>query len=172
MEKTNEFVWQKYDKILNELENKLAAKKCVPGLEEHAPARPQTAAAVEPEPENDRVHVEAKIDGLILENKRLKEETIFLRAESGDKIYLQEEIFRIKKEFEQVSREKESEISRLYAMNKCLEERAGTLRFAAQRRSLKLLEEAAKRHKSRNKKREKTGILEWLSKPLIIVETE
>jgi hypothetical protein len=200
MENAVEFVWEKYNERLTEIENKLAVKKGV-----FRPQEQLLAANHEAAPEADgRARVETVINNLIVENQKLKEETRFLKAENDGMICLKEEISRLKEEFKQKTFEKDAEISRLYTKNKRLEEEAGSLRVVIHRRSLAVLEDAAnparekssgplyngmnsnhcktlvgaaipvgaKANDNMNGSPERTGILEWLSKPLIVVKTD
>ena len=191
MENLNECAWKKYEEKLVELENRLAGRKHAAGAQQQAlAASAMKIPAAQPEPGTGFSRAEAKLEAVIAENNRLKEETKFLKQENETSIDLKEEISRLKYEFERASRETDAEISRLYARNKRLADEAArlaldnrriTLRNAGTRQSASTIPsrhvvraapvlEKAIAGKIINENRERPGILQWLSKPLIVVK--
>jgi hypothetical protein len=186
----SECIWKKYDDKLAEIEKRLAGRKFPAGSQEQP--RAERAVVAPTIQEIDLSHAEARIANIIAENNRLKEETKFLKLENNVSINLKEEISRLKYEFERVSRERETEISTLYARNKRLETEAAKLAMDKRRIELKnnnLSHSFSVTGSNRStsavlpdinnienrtitvEKPGRAGILQWLSKPLLVVKT-
>jgi hypothetical protein len=189
MNNLNECIWKKYDEKLAEIESRLAGKKRNSISKEQAQ---EAIPALHTEQGTKLIQAEARIANIIAENNRLKEETKFLKLENDASVNLKEEISSLKYEFERISRERDAEISTLFAKNKRLESEAAKLAMDNRRMELRkqtlLLSSGVtslrksnagagpvlseiKASKTINEITERTGILQWLSKPLIVVKT-
>ena len=138
---TKELEWQKYDKRLVEIERRLARPAARLEIKEVAPARRSSAIDI------------------------VAEEINFIKAEAEQAGREKEEALKAARAAETLSGEKDSEIIKLYARNKQLEDENYSLRLRVNKH---LFETAEREHR---RKREKDGFASWLKKPLVRIES-
>ena len=143
MEQNKDFAWLKYEKCLGELEKRLkygAAAK-------HQPAAGAVAVA-----QGDSA-----------------EEIKFLKAEAEQSQNAKDEVITLKAGLESLLKHKDSEISKLFAKCRELEDKNNILKNKVSRLSFDAAREPQSRRHSAGSSSEESGIFSWLQKPLIVI---
>jgi cell division protein FtsB len=170
MDNKNGSLWEEYESKFANIERKVGRVRSdgsvnAPGVEE--------AFGREKGPEGLLEDIEIRLGSLLAANNSLREELRFLKAEIEATDRLKNELARLRIERDIVKAQKDSETARLFARNSRLEEEISSLRGGLHERSRRVLESAVKSSRQRRQAIEEgNGILSWLSKPLIVVDTD
>lgn len=169
MKTDNNFEWMKFEKRLIEIESRISGPKRTEG----GAASSNTGAADIRLNKKSAITGQESLDVAPLmptaSFRQLTEEIKFLKAEIEQLKNAREESVQLKRDIENISMQKDSEITRLFATNRQLEEENRHLKFKVTKNNYDM---ADSHHERRHRSSNKQGLLEWLAKPLIIIEPE
>jgi len=161
-------VSETFEKRINDIENRIArSKRSRESLSELKPAGVFTAP-VQPaaQPAEELYDAAGKIEKAV---EKLVEENSFLKAEVETQGFKRDKMLTAKADIEAVLNTKDSEIARLFARNKQLEDENYGLRLKVNMRYFEGADGFAVERLRIRKRHDKNGIISWLKKPLIVV---
>jgi hypothetical protein len=189
METENELEWQKYDNLMRELEcriKRLAKDKCPAAFGTIAGAKAAGKETIDRKnetgmPSEDiRGHSFVKVSddcldikemrGIACENRKLREEAKFLKAEIRQSENIKYEIFRLKKEIESFVTQKNIETTKLFLKNMLQEKEINDLKIIINGRNFHAEGKSQLNQRISSEKQKDTGLLKWLNKPLIVAK--
>lgn len=156
MEINGESTWLKYERKLLELENRLARNKREPHAAVLYPGRSSYGASSTGEQK----------DGLV---NKLKDEILFLKTELEQTRSEIDEAIRTKQRAEDTARQKDAEILKIFAERKTLENENYSLKLKISKQNFSAMADRSSVHGRRHRK---SSLVEWLRKPLIVLEQE
>lgn len=180
MDNRNGSLWEQYESKFADIERKLnrgpAEHRYDADAVESDASKAGSGEAVavkENSPADLLEDIETRLGSMLVANNSLREEVRFLKAEIEATDRLKNELARLRIERDIIKAQKDSETARLFAKNSRLEEEINSLRGGLHERSRRVLESAVRSSRQRRLAVEEgNGILGWLSKPLIVVDTD
>ncbi len=163
-----EFEWEKYEKRFAELENRIS---CPSRLKPSASNNKSNDITDCFGKHDSQKHEETVVLPAVRDSSSymLAEEVRFLKAEIAQLAQIKEESLKLKYDIANIASLKDSEIARLFARNRLLEEENNGLKLKISRYNFDTAESFREREHRHHKKE---GLLGWLKKPMLVIEPE